>query len=101
MATESEDQGELEETNDEGTTASQPAEVAELPVEPTASSTTVRKFRPAWKNFYLWLQYDEDKGMLCSICVKHKKTMYSPKERITFDLLRLNNTYLTTIMLMP
>ena len=52
MATESEDQGELEETNDEGgeisTTASQPAEVAELPVKPTAStSTTVRKFRPA------------------------------------------------------
>ena len=49
VATESEDQGELEETNDEGgeisTTASQPAEVAELPVEPTAStSTTVRKF---------------------------------------------------------
>ena len=36
MATESEDQGELEETNDEdgevSTTASQPAEVAELPV---------------------------------------------------------------------
>ena len=55
VATESEDQGELEETNDEGgeisTTASQPAEVAELPVEPTApTSTTVRKFRPAWKN---------------------------------------------------
>ena len=50
VATESEDQGELEETNGEGgeisTTASQPAEVAELPVKPTAStSTTVRKFR--------------------------------------------------------
>ena len=64
MATESEDQGELEETNDEGgeisTTASQPAEVAELPVEPTAStSTTVRKFCPAWKNSYPWLQYDD------------------------------------------
>ena len=78
VATESEDQGELEETNDEGgeisTTASQPAEVAELPVKPTASTTTtVRKFRPAWKNSYPWLQYDEDKGMLCSICVKHKK----------------------------
>ena len=79
VATESKDQGELEETNDEGgeisTTASdQPAEVAELPVEPTAStSTTVRKFRPAWKNSYPWLQYDEDKGMLCSICVKHTK----------------------------
>ena len=55
VATESEDQGELEETNDEGgeisKTVSQPAEVAELPVEPTAStSATVRKFRPAWKN---------------------------------------------------
>ena len=55
VATESEDQGELEETNDEGgeisTTASQPAQVAELPVEPTApTSTTVRKFRSAWKN---------------------------------------------------
>ena len=75
---ESKNQGELEETNDEGgeisTTASQPAEVAELPVEPTAStSTTVRKFCLAWKNSYPWLQYDEDKGMLCSICVKHKK----------------------------
>ena len=50
VATESEDQGELEETNDEGgeisTTASQPTEVAELLVEPTAStSTTVRKIR--------------------------------------------------------
>ena len=50
VATESEDQGEVEETKDEGgeisTTASQPAEVAELPVEPTAStSTTVRKIR--------------------------------------------------------
>ena len=106
VATESQDQGELEETNDEGgeisTTASQPAEVAELPVEPTAStSTTVRKFRPAWKNSYPWLQYDEDKGMLCSICVKHKKTMYSPKERITFDLLHFNDTCLTTIMLTP
>ena len=58
MATESEDQGELKETNDEGgeisTTASQPAEVAELPVEPTASTcTTVRNFRPAWTNSYL------------------------------------------------
>ena len=78
VATESEDQGELQETNDKGgeisTTASQPTEVAELPVELTAStSTTVRKFRLAWKNSYLWLQYDEDKGMLCSICVKHKK----------------------------
>ena len=45
MATESEDQGELEETNDESreisTTASQPAEVAELPVEPTASTSTI------------------------------------------------------------
>ena len=55
MATESEDQGELEETNDEGgensTTVSQPAEVAKLPVEPMAStSATMRKFRPAWKN---------------------------------------------------
>ena len=43
VATESEDQGELEETNDEGgeisTTASQPAEIAELPVEPTASTS--------------------------------------------------------------
>ena len=43
VATESEDRGELEETNDEGgeisTTASQPAEVAELPVEPTASTS--------------------------------------------------------------
>lgn len=63
VATESEDQGELEETNDEGgeisTTASQPAEVAELPVKLMAStSTTVRKFRPAWKNSYPWLQYD-------------------------------------------
>ena len=72
MATESDDQGELEETNDEGgeisTTASQPAEVAELPVEPTAStSTTVRKFRPAWKNSYPWLQYDEDKGIIIII----------------------------------
>ena len=78
VATESEDQSELEETNDEGgeisTTASQPAEVAELPVKPMAStSTTVRKLRPAWKNFYPWLQYDEDKGMFCSICVKQKK----------------------------
>ena len=77
VATDSKDQGELEETNDEGgkisTTASdQLAEVAELPVEPTAStSTTVRKFRPAWKNSYPWLQHDEDKGMLCSIWVKH------------------------------
>ena len=48
VATESEDQGELEETNDEGgdisTTASQPAEVAELPVEPTASTSTTVKF---------------------------------------------------------
>ena len=48
MATESEDQGELEETNDKGgeisTTASQPAEVAELPVEPTASTSTTVKF---------------------------------------------------------
>ena len=72
MATESEDQGELEETNGEGgeisTTASQPAEVAELPVKLTAStSTTVRKFRPAWKNSYLWLQYDEDKGIIIII----------------------------------
>ena len=49
MATESEDQDEVEETNDEGgeisTTASQPAEVAELPVEPTASTSTPRKIR--------------------------------------------------------
>ena len=48
VATESEDQGELEETNDEGgeisTTASQPAEVAEHPVEPTASTSTTVKF---------------------------------------------------------
>ena len=48
VATESEDQGELEETNDEGgeisTTASQPAEVAELPVKPTASTSTTVKF---------------------------------------------------------
>ena len=55
VATESEDQGELEETNDEGgeisTTASQPAGVAELPVEPMAStSATVRKFGPALKS---------------------------------------------------
>ena len=55
VATESADQGELEETNDEGgeisTTASQPAEVAELPLEPTASTNAiVRKFRPARKN---------------------------------------------------
>ena len=41
-ATESEDQGELEETNDEG--GEQPAEVAELPVEPTASTSTTVKF---------------------------------------------------------
>ena len=80
MATESEDQGELEETNDEGgeisTTASQPAEVAELPVEPTASkSTTVRKFRPAWKNSYPWLQYDEDKGSYCNKQIKTVKSI--------------------------
>ena len=47
VATESEDQGELEETNDEGgeisTTASQPAEVAGLPVEPTASTSKMLK----------------------------------------------------------
>ena len=78
VATESEDQNELEETNDKGgeisTTASQPAEAAQLPVEPTASTRTiVRKFCPAWKNSYPWLQHDKDKGMLCSICVKHKK----------------------------
>ena len=48
VATESEDQGELEETNDKGgeisTTASQPAEVAELPVKPMASTSTTVMF---------------------------------------------------------
>ena len=73
MATESEDQGELEETNDEGgeisTTASQPAEVAELPVEPTApTSTTVRKFRPAWKNSALqhWRKKRTEESLLAN-----------------------------------
>jgi len=44
--------------------------------EPTvlnSPSNTVRKVRPAWKNVYLWLQYDEEKSMSCSFCVKHKK----------------------------
>ena len=52
-------------------TSSQPPELQ----EPTASNSTstVRKFRLAWKNVYPWLQYDEEKDMSCSICVKHKK----------------------------
>ena len=52
-------------------TSSQPPELQ----EPTASNSTstVRKFRLAWKNVYPWLQYDKEKGMSCSICVKHKK----------------------------
>ena len=48
VATESEGQCEQEETNEEGgeisTTVSQPAEVAELPVKPTASTSTNVKF---------------------------------------------------------
>ena len=52
-------------------TSSQPPELQ----EPTASNSTstVRKFRLAWKNVYPWLQYDEEKGMPCSICVRHRK----------------------------
>ena len=44
--------------------------------EPTASATTttVRKFRPLWQKTFPWLQYDEQKDlMLCAICLKHKK----------------------------
>ena len=52
-------------------TSSQPLELQ----EPTASNSTitVRKFRLAWKNVYPWLQYDEEKGMPCSICVRHRE----------------------------
>ena len=60
--------GEAEEVS---STLSQPPELQ----EPKASSSmsTVRKFCPAWKNVYPWLQYDKEKGMWCSICVKHQK----------------------------
>ena len=60
--------GEAEEVS---STLSQPPELQ----EPKASSSmsTVRKFCPAWKNVYPWLQYDEEKGMSCSICVNHQK----------------------------
>ena len=39
----------------------------------SSSTSTVRKFCPAWKNVYPWLQYDKEKGMSCSFCVKHQK----------------------------
>ena len=41
--------------------------------EPTASATTttVRKFRPVWQKTFPCLQYDEQKDlMLCAICLK-------------------------------
>ena len=44
--------------------------------EPTASATTttVRKFRPVWQKTFPWLQYDEQKDlMLSAICLKQKK----------------------------
>ena len=51
---------------------SQPPELQE-PRASNPPSNTVRKFRPAWKNVNLWLQYDQEKGMSCSFCVKHEK----------------------------
>ena len=60
--------GEAEEVS---LTLSQPPELQEP--KALSSRSTVRKFRPAWKNVYPWLQYDEEKRMSCSICVKHQK----------------------------
>ena len=60
--------GEAEEVS---STLSQPPELQEP--KASSSTSTVRKFRPAWKNVYPWLQYDEEKGMSCSICMKHQK----------------------------
>ena len=51
---------------------SHPPELQE-PMASNSPSNTVRKFRPAWKNVYPWLQYDDEKGMSCSFCVKHTK----------------------------
>ena len=52
-------------------------------VSSNSPSNTVRKFPPAWKNVYPWLQYDEENGMSCSLCVKHtKKTMRLQRERL-------------------
>ena len=77
---------------------SQPPELQE-PMASNSPSNTVRKFRPAWKNVYPWLQYDDD-VMSCSFCVKHKKkTMRLRRERLTLDLLRSSDTWLTMNML--
>ena len=89
--------GEAEEVS---STLSQPPELQEP--KASSSTSTVRKFCPAWKNVYPWVQYDEEEGMSCSICVTDtKRTMHLPREQITFDRLRLSDTWLTTIMLTP
>jgi len=75
MAVEENQEGGLDKDGEAGEVSSMLSQPPELQ-EPTASnspSNTVRKFRPAWKNVYPWLLYDEEKGMSCSFCVKHKK----------------------------
>ena len=51
---------------------SQPPELQE-PMALSSTSNTVKKFCSAQKNVYPWLKYDKEKGMSCSIRVKHKK----------------------------
>ena len=71
--------GEAEEVS---STLSQPPELQEP--KASSSTSTVRKFCPPWKNIYPWLQYDEEKGMSCSICVKHQKNNAFTKEMNNF-----------------
>ena len=59
------------EAEEVSSTLSQPPELQEP--KASSSTSTIRKFHPAWKNVYPWLQYDQEKGMSCSFCVKHQK----------------------------
>ena len=37
--------------------------------------TKTRKFSTKWLVFWLWLKYDQEKGMICEWCVENKQTL--------------------------